>query len=142
MGGCRCCWPVVVPSALVWMGALVATVPVVCIKGLWYRPLPSRTPMRMGLPLHVMSTSSSLNTVTPVLVKTDMVPLLKVLPMLIYNVGKFWKVFACLARTDSLGNGSWVTCLAWLLPPLATPTIRVDGCRMRRPALMQSFLLR
>jgi hypothetical protein len=29
MGGRRRCWPVVVPSVLVWIGALVATVPVV-----------------------------------------------------------------------------------------------------------------
>ncbi len=62
----------------------------------------------MGLPLHVMSTSSSLNTVTPVLVKTDMVPLSEVLPTLISNVGKFWKVSACLAHADSLWNGSQV----------------------------------
>jgi hypothetical protein len=50
--------------------------------------------MRMGLPLHVMSTSSSLNTVTPFLVNTDMVPLLETLPTLINNVGKSWKVSA------------------------------------------------
>jgi hypothetical protein len=67
-------------------------------------------PTRMGLPLHVMSTSSSLNTVMPVLVKTDMVPSLEVLPTLINNVGKSWKVSACLARADSLWNGSQVTC--------------------------------
>ncbi len=66
--------------------------------------------MRMGLPLHVMSTSSSLNTVTPVLVKIDMLPSLEVLPTLINNVGKFWKVSACLARADSLWNGSQVMC--------------------------------
>ncbi len=66
--------------------------------------------MRMGLPLHVMSTSSSLNTVTLVLVKTDMVPLLEVLPMLISNVRKSWKVSACLACAESLWNRSRVTC--------------------------------
>ncbi len=64
----------------------------------------------VGLPLHVMSTSSSLNTVMPVLVKTDMVPSLEVLPTLINNVGKFWKVSACLACADSLWTGSRVTC--------------------------------
>jgi hypothetical protein len=67
-------------------------------------------PMRTGLPLHVMSTSSSLKTVMPVLVKTDMVLLLEVLPMLINNIRKFWKVSACLACADSLWNGSQVTC--------------------------------
>ncbi len=64
----------------------------------------------MGLPLHVMSTSSSLNTVMLVLVKTDMVPSSEVLPTLINNVGKFSKVSACLARADSLWNGSRVMC--------------------------------
>ena len=113
-----------------------------CINVIWCCPLPSCTLMRMGLPLHVISTSSSLKTVTPVLVKTDMVPLLEVLPMLIKDVWKPWKVSACLARTNSLWNGSWVTCLAWLVPPFATPTLRVDGHRMGRPVVMQFFLLR
>ncbi len=67
-------------------------------------------PMRMGLPLHVMSTSSFLNTVMSVLVKTEMVPSSEVLPMLINNVEKFWKVSACLARAEKLWNGSQVMC--------------------------------
>ncbi len=90
-------------------GRLGCHCPCCCINGIWYHPLPSRTPMRMGSPLHVMSTSSSLNTVTPVLVKTDMVPSSEVLPTLINGVGKFWKVSACLAHPDSLWNGSRVT---------------------------------
>ncbi len=91
-------------------GHLGCHCPRCCINGIWFCPLSSHTPMRMGLPMHVMSTSSSLNTVTPVLVKIDMVPSLEVLPTLISDVGKFWKVSACSARTDSLWNGSQATC--------------------------------
>jgi hypothetical protein len=91
-------------------GHLGCHYPHCCINGIQYCPLPSRTPMRMGLPLHMMSTSSSLNTVMPVLVKTDMVLLPEVLPTLINDVGKFWKVSACLACADSLWSGSQVTC--------------------------------
>ena len=36
---------------------------------------------------------------------------------------------------------SWVTYLALLVPPLATPTFCVDVCRMGRPAWRQSFSL-
>ena len=113
-----------------------------CINGIRYWPGSSCTPMRMGLPLHVISTSSSLKTVTPLLVNIDMVPLSKVLPTLIRDVGKSWKVSTCCACTESLWNGSWMTGFAWLVPPLATPTLRVNCCRMERPALTQSLLLR
>jgi hypothetical protein len=85
-----------------------------CINGIWYRPHSSRTPMRMGLPLHVISSSSSLKTVTPDLVNTDMVPSLEVLPTLINDVRKSWKVSACRACAESLWNGSRVTCLPGL----------------------------
>ena len=64
-------------------------------------------------------------TVTPVLVSTDTVPLLAVLPTLIEDAGKSWKVLACRARADSLWNGSLVTCFAWLFPPLATLPLHV-----------------
>ena len=134
MGGCRHCWPVVGPSALVWMGTSVATVPVV-------------TSLVFGIvPFHLVClwgwACPCMWWVLPVLVKTETVLLLEALPMLINNVGKSWKESTCLARADSLWNGSWVTCLAWLVPPLATPTMHVDGRRMGRPALAWSFLLR
>ncbi len=112
-----------------------------CINGIRYCPWTSLTPMRMDLPLHVMRTSSSLNTLTPSFVKTDTVPLLAVLPTLIKEVGKSWNVSACLDWAESCQNGSWVTYFALLVPPLATPTLRVDGCKMGRPALRRSFLL-
>lgn len=34
---------------------------------------------------------------------------------------------------ESCRNGRWVTCLALLVPPLATPTCQVDGRRIGRP---------
>jgi hypothetical protein len=50
-------------------------------------------------------------------------------------------VSACIAQAEICQNGSWVMYLALLVPPLATPTFCVDGCRMGKPALHQSFLL-
>ncbi len=73
-----------------------------------------------------MSMSVSLCTVTPFLVKIDIVPLLAVLPMLINDEGKSWNVSACFALADRSLNGSYVTNFAWLTPPLATPTRLVD----------------
>ena len=74
-----------------------------------------------------MSTSVSLCTVTPFLVKIDIVPLLAVLPMLINDEGmKSWNVSACFALADRSFNGSCVTNFAWLTPPLTTPTHLVD----------------
>ncbi len=75
-------------------GRLGCLCPHCCINGIWYWPHSSHTLMRMCLPLHVISKSSSLKTVTPVLVNTDMVASLEVLPMLINDVGKSWKVSA------------------------------------------------
>ncbi len=98
-------------------------------------------PMRIGSPLHIMRTSSSLNTLTPSFVKTQTVPLSDVLPMLIRDVGKSWNVSPCLACADSLQKGIWVTYLALLVPPLVTPTRHVDGLRLGRPALRWSCLL-
>ena len=112
-----------------------------CINGIQYRPNSSHTRMRMGSPSHVISTSSSLKTVTSVLVNMDMVPSLEVLPTLINDVRKTWKVSACRAHAESVWNGSRVTCFAWLVPILATPTLRVDCHRMGRPALAQSLSL-
>ncbi len=97
--------------------------------------------MRMGLHLHVMRTSSSLNTLTPSIVKTETMPLLDVLPTLIRDVGKSWNVSACLDCADNLQKGSWVAYFALLVPPLATPTCCVDGHRIERPALHRSSLL-
>jgi hypothetical protein len=92
-------------------------------------------PMRIGSPLHVMRTSSSLNTLTPSFVKTETVPLSNVLPMLIRDVGKSWNVSACCDCAESLQKRSWVTYLALLVPSLATPTCCVDGLKIGGPAL-------
>ena len=66
-----------------------------------YRPCLSRTPMSSGAPFHMMSTSVSLCTVTPVLVKIEMVPLSEVFLTLINDVGKLVNVSACVARVDN-----------------------------------------
>jgi hypothetical protein len=92
-------------------------------------------PMRMGLPLHVMRTSSSLNTLMPSYMKTETVPLFNVLPMLIRDAGKSWNVSACLNHADSVQKGGWVTYVALLALSLATPLCCVDGPRIGRPAL-------
>ncbi len=57
--------------------------------------------MRIGSPLHVMRTSSSLNKLTLSFVKTKTVLSSDVLPMLIRDVGKSWNVSACLDCADS-----------------------------------------
>ena len=97
--------------------------------------------MRIGSPLHVIRTSSSLKTLMPSFVNTKTVPSSAVLPMLIRDVGKSWNVSACLDCADSFQKGSWVTYLALLVPPFATLTCRVEGLRIGRPALCQSCLL-
>jgi hypothetical protein len=112
-----------------------------CINGIRYCPCLSRMLMRIGSPLHIMRTSSSLNTLTPSFVKTETVPLSDVLPTLIRDVGNSWNVSACLDCADSFQKGSWVNYLALLVPPFATPTRRVEGLRIGRPALRWSYLL-
>jgi hypothetical protein len=91
--------------------------------------------MRIGSPLHVMRMSSSLNMLMPSFTKTKTMPSSDVLPMLIRDVGKSWNVSARLDGADSFLKGSWVTYLALLVPPFATPTRHVEGLRIRRPAL-------
>jgi hypothetical protein len=115
--------------------------PCCCINGIRYCPWLSQMPMRIGSSLHVMRTSSSLNTLMPSFMKTETVPSSDVLPMLIRYVGKSWNVSACLDRADSFQKRSWVTYLALLVPPFATPTCRVEGLRIGRPALCWSCLL-
>ncbi len=90
-----------------------------------YCPCLSRTPMSSRAPLHLMSTSVSLCTVTPVVVKIEMVPSSDVFPTLISNVGKFLNVSAVVARFDSCGKGSRVKFLALHVSPFATPTFFV-----------------
>jgi hypothetical protein len=115
--------------------------PCCCINGIWYHPWLSRMPMRIGSPLHVIRTSSSLNTLTPSFMKTETMLSSDVLPTLIRDVGKSWNVSACLDRADSYQKGSWVTYLVLLVPPFLIPACRVEGPRIGRPALRRSFLL-
>jgi hypothetical protein len=97
--------------------------------------------MRIGSPLHVMRTSSSLIMLMPSFVKSETVPSSDVLPMLIKDVGRSWNVSACLKHADSFQKGSWVMYLALLVPPFATLTRRVEGLRIGRPALRWSCSL-
>jgi len=78
-------------------------------------------------PLHVMSTSCSLCTVTPSFVKIDIVPSSDILPTLISELGKSSNESVLAARSDSCLNGRRLTCLAVVVPLLATPTCFVDG---------------
>ena len=99
--------------------------------------------MNSGLFLHVMSTSLLSCTVTPSLVKIDIVPLSAVFPTLIRDVGNLLNVSACLAFYDNNGKGKLVTCFPLLFSPLATMTCLVDGRNIGRHAasLLCLFLL-
>ena len=88
----------------------------------------SNTPTRIGSPLQVISTSVSLCTVTPSLVKIEIVPSSAVLPTLIKDVGKSLKESACAALLDSRWIGSLVTYAALLVLPLATPILVCWTC--------------
>ena len=107
-----------------------------------YRPLSSRMPINNGSPLHVISTSYSLWTVTPSFVKIDIVPSSDVLPTLISELGKSSNESALADRLDNCLNGRQLTCLAVLVPLLATLTRFVDGRKIGRPTLMRSCSLR
>ena len=88
--------------------------------------------------LHLMSTSVSLCTVTPVFVNIEMVPSLEVFPTLISDVGKLVNVSAVVAGFDNCGKGSSVTFFALHFPPFATLTFLFDE---RRMGIHASFLL-
>ena len=98
--------------------------------------------MIIGFFWHVTSESSSLYTVTPSLVKMDTLPSLAVLPTLISDVGNYSNVSASTALLKSCGNGSVVTYLPLLAPPLATPTLLSDILNIGRPNIILSLFLR
>ena len=97
--------------------------------------------MSIGAPLHLMSTSVSLFTVTPVLVKKEMVPLAEVFLTLINDVGKSVNVSACVARFDNCGKGSHVTCSTLHVLPFATLTCLLDERKMGICASFLSYFL-
>ena len=115
--------------------------PLFWVSGIRYRPCSSRTPMNMGAFLHRISTSVSLCTVTPFLVKMDMVPSSAVFPTLMSDDGKSLKVSALDARSDNCGNGSCVTFDALHISPFATLTLLVDFRKIGIPAAFLSFSL-
>lgn len=69
----------------------------------------------------------------------EMVPSSAVLPTLMIECGKSLKVSPALALSDSCLNGSCVTCCALLTPPLATPTLFVDGLSIGCPSAPESY---
>ena len=97
--------------------------------------------MSNGAPLHLMSTYVSLCTVTPVLVKMEMMLSSEVFPTLINDVGKLVNVSAYVTRFDNCGKGSCVTCSALHVLPFATPTCLLDERKMRIHASFLSSLL-
>ena len=94
-----------------------------------YCPLLFRTPMSSGAPLHLISTSVSLCTVKPVLVKMEMVPSSEVFPSLINDVGKLVNVSAFVALFDNCGKGSRVTFDALHVSPFAVSTFFLMSVR-------------
>ena len=107
-----------------------------------YLPRSSLLLTRMGFLLHVISASSSLNTVTPSLVKMDTLPSSAVLTKLIRDVGDSSNVSDSANLLDSCRNGSVVTYLPLQAPPLATPTVLADTRNIGRPNCFLSFSMR
>ena len=111
------------------------------MSGMRYRPCSSLTPTKSGALVHRISTSVSLWTVTPVLVKMEMVPSSAVFPTLMSDVGKSLNVSARDARSDNCVKGSFVTFSALHISPFATITRLVDFRRIGNPAAFLSFSL-
>ena len=108
------------------------------MRGILYRPCSSLAPMSIGWHLHVISTSCSLCTVTPCLVKIDTVPASAVLPTLMSECGKSSNVSASVSVVGMPGMGNVVTWCPRLMPPLATPTHLVDLRRIGNLAWARS----
>ncbi len=77
----------------------------------------------MGLPLHVMRMSCSLCTVTPSLVKIDIMPSSAVLPTLISESGNSVNVSACLAEVagQHVKKGDVCQILLYMFPHWPLP---------------------
>ena len=80
-------------------------------SGILYRLLLSLAPISIGLSLQVMRTSVSLRTVTPSLVKIDIVSASDVLPTLNSECGKSLNASASVVCWLSLGMGNHVMLL-------------------------------
>ena len=75
----------------------------------------------------------SLYTVTPSLVKIEMLPSSAIFPTLISNVGDSSNVSAYASLLESCRNGSVVRYLSFQASPLATPTFLADSRNIGRP---------
>lgn len=76
-----------------------------------FLPCSSLTPICMGTPLQIISTSCSLCTADPSFVKIDTVPSSAVLSMLMTDVGKSPKESACSALFESCLNENCLNAL-------------------------------
>ena len=85
-----------------------------------------------------MSTSCSLCTVTPLVMKIDIFPSLAVLPTLINECGNSVNVLAVLADIDNDWNGICVVNFALHVFPLATSTFLLDLHRIGSCACLRS----
>ena len=103
-------------------------------SGIRYRPLVSRTPTNIGFPLHVISTSCSLCTVTPSDVKIEMLPSSLIAPTLNSESLNFSNVSPVLAFDDSPWKGRLTLYLPSLTLPSATWTRLSDSLMIDRPA--------
>ena len=121
-------------------GVLGCHCPLFWMSGMRYCPCLSCTLMSSGAPLHLMSTSVSLCTVTPVLVKMEMVTSLEVFPTFINDVGKLVAVSAFVARIDNW-KGSCVTCFSLHVSSFATLTFLFDEHKMGMHVSFLSSLL-
>ena len=115
--------------------------PLCCTSGILYHPCESCILIRMGFPLHMMSTFSSLCTETPCFVNTEIVPSSEVVATLISDVGNCSNVSACVAFAKSCGNWSVVMCFALLVSPFATLSLFVDAHSIGIRASFLSALL-
>ena len=87
----------------------------------------------MGLPLHVINTSSYFYTFTSSLVNMETLPSLAVLTTLMSDVRNSSNMSASVAFLDNYGKGRLVTYLPLLVPPFANPTRLFDVHRIRNP---------
>ena len=98
-------------------------------------------PIMMGFSLHVIVVLSSLWTVTLSFVKTEIVPVSDVLPLLMSECEKSSNMSASVFYYVSWGTGSVVTLVSILTSPFAIPTLLVDQHSIGSPDFFLAFLL-
>ena len=112
-----------------------------CTSGTLYLPLLSLFPTKIGLTLHVINTSSSLNTAVPSLVNINMQPSSANRPTLRREFLKSSNMSAVLARLDSPERFTFVLNFPLLLAPFAPLTVLSEAPLMGIFACFWSFSL-